>query len=193
MVKNANRLAVGGRRSTGEERTPLSTLFPRFLARRPVPGPRSSMPWPKFPPRSTKPADKPEPAGRPADKSEAALITRGVSVRVLNAARSRSTTLGVVGRLRRAGLDVAVIAPAAVRYRRTTVLWSRAASRPRLRWQALRVEGRAQAAQPVPVGDDARGRGRRRDARRPLTAATKRVPGAGFEPARPEGQWFLGP
>ena len=77
-----------------------------------------------------KPAGKPEHARKPAGKAEPALVTGGVSVQVLNAARSRPTTLGVARRLRRADFDVAVINPAAVRYRRTTVFWSRAAGKP---------------------------------------------------------------
>jgi hypothetical protein len=66
-----------------------------------------------------------EPVGEPAP----ALITRGVTVQVLNAARSRGTTARVVELLRRAGLDVVVVNPAAVRYRATTVFWSRAEGR----------------------------------------------------------------
>jgi hypothetical protein len=89
----------------------------------------SSPESPETPPAS-KLADKAKPAGKRVDKPTPSLTTRGVSVQVLNAARSRSTTLGVVGRLRRAGFNVAVINPAAVRYRRTTVFWSRAAGKP---------------------------------------------------------------
>ena len=79
-------------------------------------------------PTETPPSQAPprESAGEPGR----ALITRGVTVQVLNAARSRAVTSRVVRRLRRAGLNVVVVNPAAVRYRATTVLWSRAEGRP---------------------------------------------------------------
>ena len=67
--------------------------------------------------------------GVQADEPAGALVTRGVTVQVLNAARSRATTFRVVERLRRAGLNVVVVNPAAVRYRATTVFWSRAAGK----------------------------------------------------------------
>jgi len=89
------------------------------------------------------PAEAAPPAEETNDKPAPALITRGVSVQVLNAARSRSTTLGVAGRLGRAGFHVGVINPAAVKYRRTTVFWSRAAGMPAAVALAKRNEWRA--------------------------------------------------
>jgi hypothetical protein len=79
-------------------------------------------------PAETPPSEAPprESAGEPGR----ALITRGVTVQVLNAARSGAATSRVVRLLRRAGLNVVVVNPAAVRYRATTVLWSRAEGRP---------------------------------------------------------------
>jgi hypothetical protein len=57
------------------------------------------------------------------------LVTRGVSVQVLNATTARRADERMAARLRRLGFRVAATNPAAVLYERTTVFWSKRAGK----------------------------------------------------------------
>jgi hypothetical protein len=82
-------------------------------------------------PPSERVSDPADPAGAPAEEPRAQppprLVTRGVSVQVLNATRARRADERMAARLRRLGFRVAATNPAAVLYERTTVFWSKRA------------------------------------------------------------------
>jgi hypothetical protein len=86
-----------------------------------------------IPPRaataSTDEATRPARATRSSDEGGVAkarpLVTEGVSLQVLNATGWRRADIRVARRLERLGFVVAALNPAAKRYLRTTVFWSR--------------------------------------------------------------------
>jgi hypothetical protein len=68
-----------------------------------------------------------EAAQEPGAQRPPRLVTRGVSVQVLNATTTRRADERMAARLRRLGFRVPVTNPAAVLYERTTVFWSKRA------------------------------------------------------------------
>ena len=70
--------------------------------------------------------------------ADAPLVTRGITVQVLDAAGSDEAAARVARRLRRLGFDVVVVHDASVLYDRTTVFWSA----PRFRTAAARLAAR---------------------------------------------------
>ncbi|HYZ47164.1 MAG TPA: LytR C-terminal domain-containing protein [Actinomycetota bacterium] len=68
-------------------------------------------------------------AARPADEgvrgdAPTSLITKGITVQVLNGTSRGKADDRMVKRLEGVGLDVVAVHPSAVRYRRTAVMWS---------------------------------------------------------------------
>jgi hypothetical protein len=75
---------------------------------------------------------------------DVALITEGVSLQVLNATRFRRADDRMAKRLERLGFRVAALNPAARRYGRTTVFWSRPEGRRAAEALAARFGWRAE-------------------------------------------------
>jgi hypothetical protein len=92
-----------------------------------TPTPKSSpTPEPTRERRRREKRDEKEPAKRPTPR----LITRGVTVQVLNATSSPGADAAMARRLRGLGFDVLVTGSASRPYRNTTVFWSYGSARP---------------------------------------------------------------